>query len=716
MPNHRILVVDDNPSIHADFRKILCADRSSDEGAAQMEAILFDEAPKETDTVSFQLDSAFQGQEALEKLQAATLERRPYSLAFVDVRMPPGWDGIETISRLWKVDPTLQVVICTAYSDYSWDEMRARLGQPDCLVVLKKPFDNVEVQQLAHALTRKWELARRAELQLQDLEQMVLQRTAELRKTNEDLSKSEERFAKAFQTSPVGMAIQALPDQRFVDANKAMLQLTGLAHENLIGASAADLFLWKAPAVVDGWVDGLLRNESPAGGETELLDVAGNVHQVLVSMSLVTFDSRSHVLMVVQDMTERVLLERQLRQAQRMEAIGQLAAGVAHDFNNILTVISGHAGLLKNQIQAGRAGTESADKIFKAVDRAAGLIRQLLLFSRKQVTQFRYIDINETISRSVAMISRLLGEHVRLEFVPQPQLAAIHGDAVMLEQIIMNLAVNARDAMPNGGQVVIQTDLVQVNRGATPLDPHERAGDFVRLSFRDTGSGMNTAVLNRLFEPFFTTKPVGKGAGLGLSTVFGIVRQHNGWIEVASKPDQGTTFELFFPASSKPAEHITSAFDTGMLLGGRETVLVVEDEEALREMVGLVLTAQGYKVLCASSGVDALRLYEQAHHRIDLLLTDLVMPGGVMGGELAARLQAQNPDLKVVFTSGYSPGIAGKDLSLLDGRNFLPKPYAIGKLAQTVREALDRPAIGPESADAGQPGTPSVDAVAAVAH
>jgi two-component system, cell cycle sensor histidine kinase and response regulator CckA len=716
MASHRILVVDDNPSIHSDFRKILCADRSPDEGAAQMEAILFNEVPRETDTVSFQLDSAFQGQEALEKLQAATLEHRPYSLAFVDVRMPPGWDGIETISRLWKVDPTLQVVICTAYSDYSWDEMRARLGQPDCLVVLKKPFDNVEVQQLAHALTRKWELARRAELQLQDLEQMVLQRTAELRKTNEDLTKSEERFAKAFHTSPVGMAIQTLPDQRFVDANKAMLQLTGLAQENLVGASAADLFLWKAPAVVDAWVDGLLRNESPAGGETELLDGAGNVHQVLVSMSLVTFDGRSHVLMVVQDMTERVLLERQLRQAQRMEAIGQLAAGVAHDFNNILTVISGHAGLLKTQIQAGRAGTESADKIFKAVDRAAGLIRQLLLFSRKQVTQFRYIDINETISRSVAMISRLLGEHVRLEFVPQPQLAAIHGDAVMLEQIIMNLAVNARDAMPNGGQVVIQTDLVQVNRCATPLDPHERAGAFVRLIFRDTGSGMNTAVLNRLFEPFFTTKPVGKGAGLGLSTVFGIVRQHNGWIEVASKPDQGTTFELFFPASSKPAEHITSAFDTGMLLGGRETVLVVEDEEALREMVGLVLTAQGYKVLCASSGVDALRLYEQAHHRIDLLLTDLVMPGGVMGGELATRLQAQNPDLKVVFTSGYSPGIAGKDLSLLDGRNFLPKPYAIGKLAQVVREALDRPAKGPEPADAGQPETLPVDAVAAVAH
>jgi two-component system cell cycle sensor histidine kinase/response regulator CckA len=260
----------------------------------------------------------------------------------------------------------------------------------------------------------------------------------------------------------------------------------------------------------------------------------------------------------------------------------------------------------------------------------------------------------------------------------------------MLEQIAMNFAVNARDAMPNGGQVKIQTSVETIHRAPTPMDPEQRDGEFVCLLFRDNGMGMDTHVLTRIFEPFFTTKAVGKGTGLGLSTVFGIVRQHHGWLEVESKPNQGTTFRVYFPATRQMAEKLEQATDAA-LCRGRETVLVAEDEDALRQLVVEVLRMQGYTVLEANSGAHALEVWTQAKRPVDLLMTDMVMPGGIMGGELAERLIDQNPRLKVIYTSGYSPGMAGKDTSLLERRNFLPKPYSVGKLAQFVRECLDAP-------------------------
>jgi len=689
--DYRILVVDDSPAIHSDFRRILCPRQSTSCEADELEAVLFEKQEEAIeDRVIFEVDSAGQGQEALTMLQKALLEDRPYALAFVDVRMPPGWDGIETISRLWEIYPRLQVVVCSAHSDYSWAEMRDKLGESDGLLILKKPFDNIEVKQLAHTLTRKWELDRQAELRLDGLETMVSKRTVELERANESLVGSEERFSKAFNTSPVAMAIQSMTDRRFVDVNERMTQLTGYSREEMIGTAAADLFLWHTPPLVDEWFAALLRNEIVRDQETTVRHQSGNQHEVQVSLSQIMLADQPIALLAIQDVTERNLLERQFRQAQKMEAIGQLAAGVAHDFNNILTVIQGHAGLLKNQIDSGCPVTESADKITNAADRAAGLIRQLLMFSRKQVMQFRYSDLNETLKNSLTMVRRLVGEHIRIDFSPGPGLPSIHADPTMIEQVIMNLAVNARDAMPDGGQVAISTEVVTISRAATPMDPDARDGQFVRLTFGDTGCGMATSIRNRLFEPFFTTKGVGKGTGLGLSTVFGIVRQHKGWLDVSSRPGDGSVFNLYFPACAQEAEDAQSPPDPSVLLRGQETVLVAEDEDTLREMVSLVLTTQGYKVLTACCGDEALNVYEQADRPIHLLLTDMVMPGEIRGGELAERLTAQNPKLKVVFTSGYSPGMAGKDISLLSGGNFLPKPYSIGKLAQFVRTVLDQ--------------------------
>jgi two-component system, cell cycle sensor histidine kinase and response regulator CckA len=678
-PNHRILIIDDNASIHADFRKILCVENSRKTAVKKLGAALFDKVEPAANQTSFELDSAYQGQEGLEKVKTALTEKRPYAMAFVDVRMPPGWDGVETIARIWEVDPELQIVVCTAYSDYAWDEMRAKVGQPDSLLVLKKPFDNIEVQQLAHALTKKWLLNHQSALQI-----------AELARANESLAMSEERFSKAFHESPVPSGIKNLSDQRFVDVNQRFAEVAGWKREEMIGRNPAELFLWEKPELVERWIEGLLRQEPVHDQEAKIRTQKGALHEVLVSLSPFALGGQPHLLLLAQDVAERALLERQLRQAQKMEAIGQLAAGVAHDFNNILTVIQGHVGLMQQELNGECPQTKSLEQVSKAASRAATLIRQLLMFSRKQVMQFRHLDLNDTLRNTVKMLERLVGEHVQIDFYPQESLPAIHADPSMLEQIAMNLAVNARDAMPNGGQVSISTSLETIHRPPTPMDPEQRDGDYLCLTFSDTGTGMDTQILSRIFEPFFTTKPVGKGTGLGLSTVFGIVRQHQGWVEVESKPNHGTTFRIYFPASHLPAEKTETMIDTG-LCRGHETILVAEDEDALREMVTQVLKFQGYSVLMAASGQHALEVCKKADHPIDLLITDMVMPGGIMGSELAERLSSQSPRLKVIYTSGYSPGMAGKDASLLEGRNFLPKPYSIGKLAQFVRECLDAP-------------------------
>ena len=679
-PNHRILVIDDNPSIHTDFRDILCPKNGTSDAAKKIEAALFGEDEPVAAHASFELDSAFQGQEGLEMVEQSLAENRPYAMAFVDVRMPPGWDGIETIARIWKVCPDLQIVVCTAYSDYSWEDMRAKAGQPDSLLVLKKPFDNVEVQQLAHALTKKWLLNVQTGLQLAELEQ-----------ANKSLAISEERFSKAFHESPVPSAIQSFADQRFVDVNLRLAEIAGFKRDEMIGRTPTELFLWEKPELAEQWFLSLKKQEQVRDQEANLRTQAGMLREMRVSLSPLALNGQPHALLLSQDVSERALLERQLRQAQKMEAIGQLAAGVAHDFNNILTVIQGHADMIQLKLESGSPQAKSLEQISRAAGRAATLIRQLLMFSRKQVMQFRYLDLNETLGNAIKMLERLVGEHVQIEFRARNPIPTIHADNSMLEQIAMNLAVNARDAMPNGGRLSIATSVQEIHRAPTPLDPESRDGDFVCLAFSDTGTGMDTQIITRIFEPFFTTKPVGKGTGLGLSTVFGIVRQHNGWVEVESKAKVGTTFRIYFPAAKQSAEKTEVVIDT-TVRGGRETVLVAEDEDILREMVVQVLRFQGYTVLEASSGCGALEVWEKSNRPIDLLLTDMVMPGGVMGSELAERLSHQCPKLKVIYTSGYSPGMAGKDTSLLERRNFLPKPYSISKLAQFVRDCLDSPA------------------------
>jgi PAS domain S-box-containing protein len=389
------------------------------------------------------------------------------------------------------------------------------------------------------------------------------------------------------------------------------------------------------------------------------------------------------------DITDRLALEAQLRHSQKLESVGQLAAGVAHDFNNILTIIQGHTDRLLAQWDGEERITEPLKLVSAAARRATTLTQQLLAFSRKQVMQSKVLDLNVVLTNLAKMLHRLLGEDIALELAQAPGVLPIEADGGMIEQVIMNLVVNSRDAMPKGGRLIITTDVVEVDAAYARQRADAREGRHVTISVRDTGCGMSQETLNRIFEPFFTTKPVGKGTGLGLATVYGIVRQHQGWVEVASEIGVGTTFRVFLPLCDKPVDNAGEKSNTRHAVrGGRETILLVEDEPVLRELARVILQDYDYKVIEASTGHEALAVWDQHAGQIDLLLTDMVMPEGMSGRELAEKLKARKPDLRIIYTSGYSADIMGQDASLRDSM-FLQKPYAPPKLAEVVRECLD---------------------------
>ncbi len=400
---------------------------------------------------------------------------------------------------------------------------------------------------------------------------------------------------------------------------------------------------------------------------------------------------------VAEDITERRQLEEQLRQAQRMEAIGQLSGGVAHDFNNLLTIIQGHLGLLE---ASGRVTPEiagSIDQISQAATRASNLTRQLLTFSRKQVMQSRVLDLRAVVADMGKMLQRILGEDVQLRVLACETPLWVHADPGMMEQILLNFTVNARDAMPRGGRLTIRLDPVEsddVVAAEVELEspPSTAPLGFVRMAVDDTGTGIAPEVMGRIFEPFFTTKPVGKGTGLGLATVYGIVRQHRGGVRARSVIGEGTTFEVYLPRVPQPGALLfddsprPTEPDADKSRGAH--ILLVEDDPSVSGMVELALDYAGHRVLLAHNGHEALRIWAEHRDKIDLLLTDFVMPDGMSGRDLAERVLAERPELPVIYMSGYSAEIAGREVSDLESGNFLPKPFSLDVLHEKVRAAL----------------------------
>jgi PAS domain S-box-containing protein len=502
---------------------------------------------------------------------------------------------------------------------------------------------------------------------------------------------SEAKFAKAFKANPSGMAITTI-EGRVVDVNDAFLRMLSYTRNEALGRSTVELGLWRTAAerarvIQDAQAHGVHTVE------IESRTKEGAKRALLYSAELIELDGAPHILLLTTDITERRDLEEQLRQAAKMEVVGQLAGGVAHDFNNILTAILGYADLIAAELPDADRLLEDVDEIRKAAHRATALTRQLLTFSRKQVLEPRVLGLNALVDNMDKMLRPILGENVELRTAPAADLLAVRADPNQLEQVILNLAVNARDAMPAGGKLTIETANVELDEHYAARHVTVVPGRYVMLAVSDTGIGMDEATQARIFEPFFTTKDPGRGTGLGLATVYGIVKQSGGSIWVYSELGKGATFKIYLPVVDAPAEDLSPPAAPTHDLAGTETVLVVEDDEQLRHVARRALAARGYTVLEADRGATALQIARGHRGPIHVLLTDVTIPD-MDGRALAATLRAERREMRLLYMSGYADR-AIVHRGVLDADDaYLPKPFTTEGIARKVREVLDTPEQG----------------------
>jgi two-component system cell cycle sensor histidine kinase/response regulator CckA len=508
----------------------------------------------------------------------------------------------------------------------------------------------------------------------------------EHKRHEEALRRSEARSRSLILSAAFGIC-RCTVGGRFLDVNPALITMLGQGSvEDLLRLNARrDVFV--NPQEWDRLAEDY-RRSSLNGVEVQWRRKDGRIIIVRLSgCAASSSDEPEEVLeLIAEDITDRRQLEEQLRQAQKMDAVGRLAGGVAHDFNNLLMVINGYTEVLLEQLEKGSAMHQKVESIQQAADRAATLTRQLLAFSRKQFLELKVVDVNSVIEDMERLLRPLIGENIELVTRLSTEAGHTRADASQLEQVIMNLVVNAKDAMPQGGKLTLQSRDVTVRqkfRETRFIQP----GRYAVISVSDTGHGMDKETQSRIFEPFFTTKEKGKGTGLGLSTVYGIVKQSNGYVFAESEPGAGTTFYVYLPRAEESAEELSPAKSPQNEADGCETVLLVEDEESVRELVRLTLTARGYKVLEAENGECGLRIAEDFKEHIDILITDVVMPG-IGGRELAKKLQALRPGISVLYLSGYTEDTVVTQGALGPDTAFLQKPFTLQNLAKKVREVL----------------------------
>ena len=575
----RILIIDDNPDIHKDFAMILTAKADLSE-LEDLESELFGLeklAPKWTGP-SFDLDFASQGKQGLEKVKLALAQEMPYQLAFVDMRMPPGWDGLKTIEEIWAVDPEIQVVICTAYSDYSWEDISQRLGMNENLLILKKPFDTSEVAQLATTMTQKWILARQAKNNRRELERQVARRTKALRDSNAQLKK---------------------------------------------------------------------------------------------------------------EMSERESLEEQLLRSQKMEAIGTLAAGVAHDLNNILSGILSYPDLLLMKMKESDPMYRPLSVIRKSGRKASAIVQDMLTLARRNVAVMEPLDLAELVRNFIdgPECRTILDYHsqVRIESSFEMTMAPVNGSAVHLEKMVMNLISNAAEAMADGGSLNVSISEQELT---DPLPGYNAvaAGPYVRLVVSDQGLGISQDDLEHIFEPFFTRKKMGRsGTGLGMTVVWDTVNHHGGYIQVDSTPGRGTAIRIYLPICAHDLQTAKDAQGQEGLTGNGEHILVVDDVAEQREIATSIFQELGYTADAVASGESALAYLES--NPADLLLLDMIMDPGMDGLETLQRVLSKNPKQKAVIASGYTKNERVRTALKL-GASFVHKPYRLEEIAKAVRACL----------------------------
>jgi len=524
---------------------------------------------------------------------------------------------------------------------------------------------------------------------------------AALRAAQENLRRSELNFRSLVTNAPYGIC-RCDATGKLLDANPAFLEMLGYATaDDLIGHHIYSLY-----AEAEQWfaLADFLRSPSPFQGVSAEWNRKDNTTTVVrVSGRSVSNGQSGGVVfeLFAEDVTERRVLEQQLRQSQKMEAIGRLAGGIAHDFNNLLMVISGYTEFLLERLGDAPELRAPAQEIGSAAQRASALTRQLLAFSRKQMLAPKIVNLNEVVTENLKMLTRMIGEDVDLVMVPAPEVWAVRADAGQIEQVIMNLAVNARDAMPSGGKLTMETANVTLDEDYVRVHAPLQPGDYVMIAISDTGAGMDAETQSHIFEPFFTTKGL-KGTGLGLSTVYGIVKQSGGYIWVYSEVGKGTTFKIYLPrvpAASPVVSPVVVPANTDKVEAGKETILLVEDEANLRYLARQFLEKQGYKVIEAADGAVAMQIAVAHEGVIHLLLTDVIMPG-MNGRELAQRISEIRPNTRVLYMSGYTENVVGHNGTLDTGIRLLQKPFNLRDLKRMVREVLD---ISPTPSEAAMP-------------
>jgi two-component system cell cycle sensor histidine kinase/response regulator CckA len=523
---------------------------------------------------------------------------------------------------------------------------------------------------------------------------LALRAQTERKRAEETLRENEEKYRLVVDNANEAICVAQDGKLRFF--NPKTVELMGFSVKEVTSMPFIDFVHPEDRDMVwDRYQKRITGKAAPRFYSFRLVDGRGNIRWVEINSVLISWKDRPATLTFLTDITERkqaeqekAVLEEQFRQSQKMEAIGRLAGGVAHDFNNLLTVIKGYSQLSLTEMEEGDPFKGNIEEIKKAADRAADLTRQLLAFSRRQIMEMKVLDLNDLLRNLDKMLHRVIGEDIKLLFQLTEDLGRVKTDPGQIEQVVMNLVVNARDAMPSGGKLTIETANVVLDEEYAGSHVAVKPGPYVMLSVSDTGCGMAPEARERIFEPFFTTKEKGKGTGLGLSTVYGIVKQSGGNIWVYSEPGKGTTFKIYLPRVDEPLEGLKGEVKKEELPQGSETILIVEDDEDVRKLAARVLEKQGYTVLVASQGSDALSLCGEYKKPIHLVLCDVVMPG--MGGrELTDRLTSFHPEMKLLYMSGYTENAVVHHGILIEGMNYIQKPFTVEGLVRKVREALD---------------------------
>ena len=680
--HRRILVIDDNRSIHDDFRKILAPAKTANDALKAAEAALFGTVvPTQNSSQTFTIDTASQGEEGLQMVKRALNEGQPYAMAFVDVRMPPGWDGIETTRQIWQVCPDMQIVICTAYADCCWSDVQEQIKPRDRMLILKKPFDIIEVLQLAISLTEKSRLLLESKSHLQDLEQRVKLRTQELEASQ--LAAHEK--ASLLELSRDAILVRGL-DHRVTYWNKSAERLYGWTAAEAVGHLVTDLkdqnseiFQLACDKVLQtGEWDGELHQVGKDGRKlivegrwTLLRDAAGQPRSILS---------------VNTDITERKKVEEQLLRAQRMESLGTLAGGIAHDLNNALTPIMMSIELLKIQEQDPlRMGVLAT--IENSARRGADMVRQVLSFSRGVEGQRVEVQAGHLLKGIEKIANETFLKNIRVCSDIPSDLWVVRGDPTQIHQMLLNLCVNARDAMPNGGTINLRAANHLLDEQCASMMAGAKPGPYLRIELEDSGTGMPPEVIDRIFEPFFTTKELGKGTGLGLSSALAIIKSHQGFVQVSSEPDKGSLFQVYLPAQLEHGMTSPPPVTAAMIRGNGELVLLIDDEEAVRKITGQTLESFGYQVLPAADGAEASTLYATHKEKVAVVVTDMMMP--VMDGPATIQvLMRMNPQVRIIAASGLNVKDMVAKATGAGVKHFIPKPYSAETLLKTLALVL----------------------------